>query len=107
MRTGDWRGVGGCGILLVMSDEPVFVVRDAGGAIYGPANAATLRQWIGEGRITGQMHVAVQGTKEFVEAAQMPELAGAFPEAQRTVGQQAGPVPVATQVPVATTSQNV
>jgi hypothetical protein len=72
-RVGGWRG-----ILRGMSDA-FYVVRDAAGAIYGPANVGTLRQWIGEGRITKEMHIAVQGTNHFMQAGQMPELVGAFP----------------------------
>src|SRR6476661_6622535 len=64
------------GILPGMSEGRLYVVREMGGAIYGPANPVTLRQWIGEGRITKQMHVAPQGTADFVEAGRMPELAG-------------------------------
>jgi hypothetical protein len=61
-----------------MSQEPMYIVRDATGAIYGPAAIGTLRQWIGEGRITAQMEVAAQGTQTFQPAGQMPELLTAF-----------------------------
>jgi hypothetical protein len=61
-----------------MSQEPMYVVRDAAGAMYGPANVGALRQWIAEGRITAQMQVALQGTQDYRIAGEMPELADAF-----------------------------
>jgi hypothetical protein len=86
------------GILRGMSEDAFYVVRDTAGAIYGPANVGTLRQWIGEGRITRQMQVAVQGTNNFVEAGQIPELASAFPDSPQQVAQQAATGGVPTQV---------
>lgn len=96
-----------------MSEEAYYVVRDTAGAIYGPANVSTLRQWIAEGRITRQMHVAVQGTTNFVEAGQMPELASAFPDGRQQPAQSATATATTTPTQTATatnpyqaTSQN-
>jgi hypothetical protein len=61
-----------------MSQETLYVVRDGAGALYGPANVPTLRQWVGEGRITANMHIAPQGTQQFILAGEMFDLADAF-----------------------------
>jgi hypothetical protein len=61
-----------------MSNIPMFIIRDASGAIYGPADITTLRQWITEGRITPLMEIAPQGTATFAAAAQFPDLVSAF-----------------------------
>src|SRR5687768_2724710 len=66
-----------------MSQETLYVVRDSAGSLYGPANVPTLRQWVAEGRITATMHVAQQGTQQFVMAGEMFDLADAFVPAQQ------------------------
>ena len=76
--------------------EPLYIVRDSAGAIYGPAAIGTLQQWIGEGRITAQMQVAPQGTQTFQSAGQMPELLAAFTPASLPT---ANPTPTQNQAP--------
>jgi len=54
---------------------PAFSIRDAQGNIYGPADAAMLRDWVAQGRIVAGMHIAERGTDAWVEASQHPAIA--------------------------------
>lgn len=91
-----------------------YMVRDTAGNVYGPATVGLLRQWAMEGRVTGQMLVAPQGTEGYVAACQMAELAGAFLPAagmggpgyggQAYGGQQYGAMPGALNQSMAITS---
>ena len=42
---------------------PRYQVRDPQGNVYGPAEAATLRDWVRQGRIIAGMHIADQLTR--------------------------------------------
>ena len=61
---------------------------------YGPASAATIRQWIAEKRIPGDVMVQRAGTNEWKRIAGMPEFAG----------QVSTPPPSAISQPAATAS---
>ena len=77
-----------------MSEVPpqMYLVRDPQGNVYGPADAATLREWVGQGRIVAGMHIAPRETREWVEVSQHPVLADLFggpvnfPEIKPAVG---------------------
>ena len=45
---------------------------------YGPATAEELRQWIAEGRLSGQSLIQVEGTGEWKPLSAYPEFAGAL-----------------------------
>ena len=59
-------------------ESPKYLVRDPQGNVYGPADIATLRDWLGQGRIVAGMHIAPRETREWVEVAQHPALADLF-----------------------------
>src|SRR6187401_218745 len=59
-------------------ESPKYLVRDPQGNVYGPADIATLRDWVGQGRIVAGMHIAPRETREWVEVSQHPSLADLF-----------------------------
>ncbi len=52
-----------------------YLIRDAQGNVYGPADAALLREWVGQGRIVAGMFIAERETRQWVEAAVHPAVA--------------------------------
>jgi len=56
----------------------MYLVRDPQGNVYGPADAGTLREWVGQGRIVAGMHIAPRETREWVEVSQHPVLTDLF-----------------------------
>lgn len=81
-----------------MSDNTRYQVRDPQGNIYGPADAAALREWVQQGRIVAGMHIADQADGQWVEVSVHPALADLF---QGAVPGAAGAAsPVATVTPV-------
>lgn len=52
---------------------------------YGPVDAATLRQWIAEGRINGHSMAQVQGESGWKPLAQFQEFAALFPTSPASV----------------------
>jgi hypothetical protein len=69
-----------------------YLVRDPDGNVYGPAEAALLREWVQQGRIVAGMHIAPRETGEWVEVSVHPALAGCFQGPQESL-------PVAEVVP--------
>lgn len=69
-----------------MSENVQYMIRDAQGHEYGPADVTLLRQWIGERRILGHFQIAPVGTQDWVAVSEHPDLASAFasPEAPAT-----------------------
>jgi hypothetical protein len=55
-----------------------YLVRDPQGNVYGPADAAMLRDWVAQGRIVPGMHIAPQETREWAEVSQHPALMDLF-----------------------------
>lgn len=60
-----------------MSEIPPqkYLIRDAQGNVYGPADAALLRDWVAQGRIVAGMFIAERETRHWVEASQHPAIA--------------------------------
>lgn len=58
--------------------QPLYVVRDTAGNIYGPAAIPLLRQWISENRIVAGMLIAPKGSQQWSDVASHPELADLF-----------------------------
>ena len=53
-----------------------WLVRTEDGRLYGPASRMELEQWVTEGRLSAQCHVAPEGTEQWVWAAELlPQLA--------------------------------
>jgi hypothetical protein len=52
-----------------------YLVRDAQGNVYGPADNMMLRQWVLEGRIVAGMWIAPQETREWLEVTRHPAVA--------------------------------
>jgi hypothetical protein len=80
-----------------------YLVRDPQGNVYGPADAALLREWVAQGRIVAGMHIAPRETGEWVEVSVHPELAGCFatPAAVPAATEPAvTPTPAREQAPV-------
>jgi hypothetical protein len=71
-----------------MAFERVRVIGDDG-QTYGPADLATVRTWIGEGRIIASTIIIDEATGQRLAAAQVPGLADALP----------GPAPAAGAPP--------
>ena len=46
-----------------------YLVRDPQGNVYGPADIATLREWVRQGRIVAGMHIAPKETAEWIEVS--------------------------------------
>ena len=74
-----------------MTNLPVYRVHDAQGNLYGPADAATLRQWAREGRIIPGMSITEDGSTEWSEVSTHPIFAGIFGPAE--------PAPAAASTP--------
>jgi hypothetical protein len=55
-----------------------YSIRDLRGNIYGPATGPMLRQWITEGRIIQGMSIAPEGTNEWQEVSQHPDVRDLF-----------------------------
>jgi hypothetical protein len=64
-----------------MPDDVQYSVRDSYGNIYGPAPAALLRQWVGEGRIVPGMLISAAGDSTWVEVSAHPAVADLFSRA--------------------------
>lgn len=80
-----------------MSQSVQYMVRDAQGQEYGPADIATLRQWVRERRILAAMQIAVCGTQQWSVAGLHPQLADLFrAAAAATTGPPDQPQPPGT-----------
>ncbi|HVT80514.1 MAG TPA: hypothetical protein VHM90_07650 [Phycisphaerae bacterium] len=52
-----------------------YLIRDPQGNVYGPADAALLRDWVGQGRIVAGMFIADRETRQWIEASTHPIVA--------------------------------
>ena len=53
----------------------MYKILGGDGKEYGPISAATLRQWISEGRANAQTQVQAEGSTAWVALGQIPEFA--------------------------------
>ncbi len=70
-----------------------WMVRTEDGRLYGPVSRMELEQWVNEGRVSAQCHVAPEGTEQWVWAAELlpqlaqpPRAAAAYAQAYDTPG---------------------
>jgi hypothetical protein len=56
----------------------IYKIIGQDGREYGPANAAQIRQWIGQGRVERQTPIFVDGAKDWNFVGLLPEFAGNF-----------------------------
>jgi hypothetical protein len=47
-----------------------YLIRDTQGNVYGPADAALLRDWVAQGRIVAGMFIAERETRQWIEASE-------------------------------------
>jgi len=91
-----------------MAETQKYLIRDAQGNVYGPADAALLRDWVGQGRIVAGMFIAERETRQWVEASTHPTVADLLqPKSQprpAQPGPPATPRPTAVQPKAATPS---
>jgi competence protein ComGC len=59
---------------------------------YGPVTAETLRQWIAEGRVTGNTMLLPEGGSQWVPAGSLPEFSGALRATMPPIGMQMQPM---------------
>jgi hypothetical protein len=60
-------------------DNPRYYLIGSDGRPYGPASADSIRQWLREGRVTGQSPVNVVGTLDWRPLREFAEFAGVTP----------------------------
>jgi hypothetical protein len=90
-----------------MSEQtPKYLVRDAQGNVYGPADEAMLRDWVQQGRIAAGMDIAPRETREWIEVSRHPALADLFahpapdePADQVSIGQTSPAAPASSTSP--------
>ena len=79
-----------------------YLVRDPQGNVYGPADVASLRQWVQQGRIIAGMHIAAREDGEWIEVATHPALADLFAGAGAGQSPTASPPQAESQAPPGT-----
>ncbi len=78
----------------------MYKIIGADGKEYGPITADQLRKWIAEGRANGKTPVLVEGTTEWKQLSEFPEL---FPEGTAPPALQ----PLSTQTPGTDSAENL
>src|SRR5262245_30377105 len=78
----------------------MYKVRGADQKEYGPASADQIRQWIAEGRITGQTQAQAEGSGDWKSVAEFPEFDAALAAKATPPGLKPSAVPASVPPPL-------
>jgi hypothetical protein len=74
--------IGRFAALTVCGSRDEYFVRDEAGDVFGPADEATMHQWIHEGRISGETFISSHHDGPWLPAGRIRALQSAFHEAE-------------------------